>query len=349
MSWTEVACLGLGAGLVLRLVGALFEVDMAARTAAMLIILPLALVLRREGPRSQRTDLGIGILAASTWILGLIVPIEASDTGWLVVIHGPLLLWCLMGVWTAGQQWTEREARIHYLLQTGEILVFTGAILLGGVLLTLLTLAMFSVISIDIGRWYSDNVVVVGVAAAPIVAAGLARARELRGEALAPQLARIFSPLALVTLGAYAVAIVWTGQSPHEDRSALIVLNAMLAAAAALIALASLSPQPESRNRVLAAIQAWIAWIAVCVDVFALFTILYRTVEGGWTPNRVAVLGENLLLLCFLTGVADHLTRFARGRSNRDQLAAFVARMLPFFAGWTAFVIFVLPMLFRFA
>ncbi|MEM9173677.1 MAG: hypothetical protein AAGC67_00440 [Myxococcota bacterium] len=349
VDWFEVAALALVAGFGIRMMTLLEDDAWVARTAAWIVFVPVALVLRQRGARSRKADLGVYGIAIGALSLGLTIPIGTSSTGDLVLIHTPLLLWALVGIWAAGDRWRREAFRIDYVLRSGEVLVFTGAILLGGVLLTALTVAMFSVIEIEIAPWYYENVVLVGLAASPIVAAGLARAREFRGEALAPQLARIFSPLALATLGAYALAILWTGRSPHEDRAALIVLNAMLAAAAALIALATLSPQPESRSRWIGSIQAGIAWIAVAVDALALFSILYRTIEGGWTPNRVAVLGENLLLFVFLAGVAVHLTRFVTGRGAHDALRRFVAGVLPAFLVWTLFVIFALPALFGFA
>lgn len=347
--WGQIALWALAAGLMCRGLESIGN-DVMLRNAAFAVIVPLAFVLRQSQHRDLRVDLAIAVALFFAWIVSQTVPIETSDSGALALIHTPMLLWCGMGAWTAGAAWRDTRTRIDYVLRTGEILVFTAAILLGGILLTFLTIAMFHVIHVNIQEWYTSNVVVVGMAAAPIVAAGLTRAREARGEAIAPQLARIFSPLALTTLAAYAATIVWTGRSPHEDRDALIVLNCMLAGAAALVALSTLAPQ-TSRNRSewgLAALQASIAWIAVCVDVFALFAIAYRTAEGGWTPNRVAVLGENLLLLVFLAGVALNLSAIVTERANRQSLSRFVSVILPAFAAWTAFVVFALPLLFRF-
>lgn len=347
--WGRVTLCALAAGLLCRGLETLSD-EVMWRNVAFAVIVPLAFVLRQPQPRNLRVDLWVAAALFLSWIVSQTLPIQESDSGALALIHTPMLLWCGMGAWTAGSSWRDPQARVHYVLRSGEILVFTGAILLGGILLTFLTIAMFHLIEVDIQDWYAKNIVVVGMAASPIVAAGLTRAREARGEALAPQLARIFSPLALITLAAYAATIVWTGRSPHEDRDALIVLNCMLAGAAALVALSSLSPQtsPGRSDWGLAALQASISWIAVCVDVFALFAIAYRTAEGGWTPNRVAVLGENLLLLVFLLGVALNLSAIVTGRANRQPLASFVSKMLPAFAAWTAFIVFALPLLFGF-
>ena len=54
---------------------------------------------------------------------------------------------------------------------------------------------------------------------------------------------------------------------------------------------------------------------ALVVDVVALAAMASRISEFGFTPNRVAALGENLILLANLAGTAWFYARFVFGGS----------------------------------
>jgi hypothetical protein len=237
--------------------------------------------------------------------------------------------------------------RAEFVALVAEIAIFSLAILFGGALLTALTINVFSLIRLDISKFYFKNVVVSGSAAAPVIAAGLERARSRRGERLGPALARIFSPLALATLLAYAIAIVGTRRNPYEDRESLAVLYAMLLATAVLVTLMVLQNGAPAPRRVLVLACA-IASLSVAVDGLALSAIVYRFASFGVSPNRLAVLGGNLLLFGYLCGLAFSLARATSTSGDPDMPLRWIARNIPFFGIWSALWVFVFPAVFAF-
>jgi hypothetical protein len=77
---------------------------------------------------------------------------------------------------------------------------------------------------------------------------------------------------------------------------------------------------------------------------------LYRISSWGFTPNRVAVLGANILFFVHLILIALQL--FKQYRKKEVEFWAIekvIAVFLPFYAGWALFVAMVVPFIFRFS
>jgi hypothetical protein len=88
---------------------------------------------------------------------------------------------------------------------------------------------------------------------------------------------------------------------------------------------------------------------ALALDVMVLVAMLGRIGDLGFTPNRAAALGLNLVLLVDLTGAAWLSARFLAGRGTVHRLERWQTGYLPVFALWAAVVVVVLPPLFGFA
>jgi len=67
------------------------------------------------------------------------------------------------------------------------------------------------------------------------------------------------------------------------------------------------------------------------------------------SPNKVAALGENLVLLVNLAWSSVLYWRFVRGRSTLIDLERWQTTYLPVYAGWAAIVVVVFPPIFRWA
>lgn len=76
--------------------------------------------------------------------------------------------------------------------------------------------------------------------------------------------------------------------------------------------------------------------------------MLARIGDLGFTPNRTAALGLNLVLLVNLAGAAWLSMRFLTGRSTFNRLERWQTTYMPVFALWSATVVVVLPPLFAF-
>ena len=87
---------------------------------------------------------------------------------------------------------------------------------------------------------------------------------------------------------------------------------------------------------------------ALVLDLMVLGAMVIRIGDLGFTPNRAAALGLNLVLLVNLAGTAWLSMRFLRGRVTFHRLERWQTSYLPVFALWAAIVVVVLPPLFGF-
>ena len=78
----------------------------------------------------------------------------------------------------------------------------------------------------------------------------------------------------------------------------------------------------------------------------ALAAIAARISEFGFTPNRVAALGENLILLVNLAWSAWLYARFVRHRGSFAALERWQIAYLPVYAVWAALVVVMFPPVF---
>ncbi len=91
-----------------------------------------------------------------------------------------------------------------------------------------------------------------------------------------------------------------------------------------------------------------LAFLAILNNGIALSAIGFRLVELGITPNRLAVLGSNVLVMLNLLAVTRELMGLLRGNKNLQDVEAGMTRFLPVYALWAAIVSFVFPFVFMF-
>ena len=106
---------------------------------------------------------------------------------------------------------------------------------------------------------------------------------------------------------------------------------------------------PEAKPNLFDGVSAALVFLALIVDGIALAAIAGRISEFGPSPNRVAALGVNLILLANLAGSGWFLAGFLRGRAAFPALRRWQAAFLPIYAAWAAFVVAAFPFLFSFA
>ncbi len=86
--------------------------------------------------------------------------------------------------------------------------------------------------------------------------------------------------------------------------------------------------------------------ITVIIDLIALSAIYYRLGTFGITPNRLAILGSNVLILGNLVLLIIDLYKvnFKKGLIREVELT--IARYLPVYLIWIIFVVFGFPLIF---
>ncbi len=288
------------------------------------------------------------IYSAVVLILALFVnllPYKETDSINLVLIHSPLFLWCLFGLTYVSFDYKNIAKRIAFIRFNGELLIMTGLLLIAGVLLTAITLGLFSAIKMNIEEFYINYVVIVGAVAAPIVAYYLIQVYPSITSKIAPVIARVFTPLVLITLMVYLVSLVFSESKILKDRDLLILFNVMLLAVMAIIVF-SISELDKSKNRNINTLILFsLALLAIVINTIALTAIITR-VYNGLTPNRTVVLVSNLLIFVNLILIAKSLFQSYFKAKQLDSVESTVAKYLPVYLAWTVIVIFVLPFLF---
>jgi hypothetical protein len=181
-----------------------------------------------------------------------------------------------------------------------------------------------------------------------IVAAWLVESKQRVVENMAPVLSMLFTPLFAVMLAGAAVVYAATGLGGAFDRELLSVFDALLLVVLGLVLYGMSARDPSTTPDWLDRIQLLAVVSALVLDVMVLGAMIARIGELGFTPNRTAALGLNLVLLVNLAGAAWLSARFLTGRSRLHRLERWQTTYLPVFALWAATVVVILPPLFAF-
>jgi hypothetical protein len=291
--------------------------------------------------------LALAFLAAS--LFANVYPFEAGgDTETLSALHLPIAAWLIVGVAYVGGRWFANSERMNFVRFSGELFIYYVLIALGGGVLTAFTLMMFRAIGVDVG-WFAGNwLVPCGAMAAVIVGSWLVEAKQSVIENMAPVLTRLFTPLFTLVLLVFLTTMLWTGGAVDVKREVLIAFDLLLALVVGLVLYAASARDASAPPDFFDRMQLLLVVSALAVDVLALASITARISEFGFTPNRVAALGENFILLVNLAGTAWRYARFLRRRGSFADLERWQIAYLPVYSLWAAFVIAVFPPLFGF-
>ena len=271
-----------------------------------------------------------------------------SDTLILACIHLPLFLWTVLGFAFVGDNLNNNQRRLDFLRYNADLVVMTTIILIAGGLLTGITFGLFELIDIRIEDFYFRYVGIWGLAAAPIVGTYLVQTNPQLVNKVSPVIAKVFTPLVLVTLVVYLIALVFTGKNPYNDREFLLIFNALLIGVMALIFFSIAETSKSVNNKIVTLVLLGLSVVTVLVNGIALSAILYRITEWGITPNRLAVLGGNVLILANLLIVTYRLFATIKDSKEIEKVENSIAAFLPIYCVWTIFVTFIVPMLFNF-
>ena len=271
-----------------------------------------------------------------------------SDSVLMALVHFPMFSLSLLGISFMGEHWRSPDHRLAYVGYLGELLIYTVLILAGGVVLSVLTVVLFSNISLNIDEWYFENVVVIGMATAPVVGTYLYDSIRYRERTFAPLLSNVFAPLFLITVLGYIIATLLSGKNPFMDRDFLITLNGLLLITLA-ITVFSISGKKDARHsRLSDFINVALLVATLALNAAALAAILYRWTDEGITVNRVVVTGANVIIFLHLITLLWAYIFQAKGVQNLDNLNRAVTKYLPVYSAWSFIVLFVLPLVFKF-
>lgn len=289
-----------------------------------------------------------GLILIGLLFINFLPHVKQSDTLLLSCIHLLLFLWSILGVAFVGETRNNEEKGLSYLRYNGDLIVMTTLILIASGIMTAITLGLFKLIGFKIETFYFENVVVFGLPAAPIVGTYLTQTNPQLVGKVSPVLAKLFSPLVLMMLVIYLVAILYSGKDPYNDREFLLMFDALLIGVMAIIFFSVAETSKTTKSLPEIWILFLLSTVTVLVNGIALSAILFRISAWGITPNRAAVLGSNVLILLNLLLVTAQLFRVLSKKDTLPGVGKAIADYLPVYSVWAIIVTFLFPLLFGF-
>ena len=271
-----------------------------------------------------------------------------SDTIMLACIHLPIFLWAILGYTFVGGDLKNSVKKIEFLQFNGDFVVMTAVIVLAGIVFTGITFGLFELIGLNIENFYQQYIIVWAAPAVPILSTYLVRNNPGLVNKISPTIAKIFTPIVFLTLLIFLGAIIYTGKNVYNDRNFLLIFNALLIGVMAIILFSLSEATKNAHSKINLIFLFGLSVLTIVLNGIALSAISFRLVEFGITPNRIAVLGANLLIFTNLVLVAYKLLFIVRGKMEVDKVETTIAFFIPIYAIWTATVTFILPLLFNF-
>jgi hypothetical protein len=281
-----------------------------------------------------------------TVYVNLLPSVTNSDSVNLVCIHLPLLLWCVFGIVYNDFDLKNKIKRIEFLRYNGDLAILMAIIVIAGGILTVITIGLFHAIGINIENFYMKNVVIVGAVSVPIVATFIMKNYTVLANKIAPIIANIFSPLVLITAIVFLLALAVSGKNLYSDREFLLIFNIMLIGVMAVIVFSISETSAIGKQKFTEMILFILSIITVIIDLIALSAIFYRLGTFGITPNRLAVLGSNMLILGNLVLIIIDLFKVNFRNALIGEVELTIAKYLPVYLAWILFVVFGFPLIF---
>jgi hypothetical protein len=289
-----------------------------------------------------------GISLAGLIFINSLPDVKQSDTLILSCIHLVLLLWSVLGFAFVGGPENNEPKRLGFLKYNGDLVVMTALILIAGAIMSAITVGLFSLIGYHIEQFYFKNVAIFGLAAAPIVGTYLTQTNPQLVGKVSPVIAKLFSPLVLVMLVVYLIARAYSAKNPYNDREFLMIFNALLIGVMAIIFFSVAETARAAKSNTQLWVLLLLSVVTIVVNGIALSAILFRISEWGFTPNRTAILGGNVLILINLVLVTVRIFKVVSKKADITGVGSVIALYLPIYFIWTIIVTFIFPLIFGF-
>jgi hypothetical protein len=272
-----------------------------------------------------------------------------SQTELLLALHVPIALWLAVGVAYAGGRWGQVAGRMDFIRFSGELFIYYVLIALGGGVLTGFIGLIFHAIGVNAEPFIGPWLLPCGAAGAVLVASWLVEAKQSVIENMAPVLTRLFTPLFALMLVVFLATVAWTGRAGYIERNMLIAFDLLLVVVLGLLVYSVSARDREAPAGLFDILQVVLLVSALLTDAVALHAIATRISEFGFTPNRVAALGENVVLLGNLGWSTVLYFRFLLRRGGFDALERWQTDYIPVYAAWAAGVAVAFPPIFGYA
>jgi len=266
----------------------------------------------------------------------------------LTALHLPIALWLGVGIAYAADRWSQVAGRMDFIRFSGELFIYYALIAFGGGVFTAFLMMLFKIIGINAQPFVQSWLIPCGAAGAVVVASWLVEAKQSVIENMAPVLTRLFTPLFAALLVAFLATLLFTGRGINIERDMLKAFDGLLMVVLGLLLYSISARDPRLPPGTFDVMQVVLVVSALLADAVALWAIAARITEFGFSPNRVAVLGMNVILLVNLAWSAVLYLRFLRGSGPLTSLEKWQTDYLPVYGAWAAMVVIIFPPLFRY-
>jgi len=135
----------------------------------------------------------------------------------------------------------------------------------------------------------------------------------------------------------------------HEQACGATPVNGLLLVVLCITVFSIVERDKDSSTGLIDYINIALAAVTLLINAIALSAILFRLASFGFTPNRVIVLGANLIIMVHLARMCWAYFRVVRGRAGFTGMRWVVTSYLPVYGAWAAVVAFLLPLAFWFS
>jgi len=270
---------------------------------------------------------------------------ENSDVFDLILLHMPIFSWLIFGLSYLGNDLKDPLKRLNFLRLNGDFIIVGGVIFLSGLLFSGITISLFEIIGIDIAENYFDYFGIWALSSLPVVTVFVVTKSPDLVKKVSSLIANIFTPLVVLMLILYLPSMFFSEFDPFKDRDSLMTMNILNISVMVLVVFSLSSFKKLVSNFKINSVLA-LSVLTIIVNVICLVAIVDRLFEMGFTPNRITVLGANLLILINLFYVFFSLIK---GKSNEDKVLNVkhsIGKYMPIYGIWFAIVIFILPLVF---
>ena len=295
-----------------------------------------------------------------------------SQTGILSAMHLPVVLWLLAGLAYTAIQYHSKPARhsaarsearmiaespsgagnstaaLDFIRFTGEWVVFLILTWLVGGTIIGLVLAALNIAGVEFWRWGMGFSILIAMLI-PLwlfLSIWLTELTRNLVSKMLSVLTWVFTPIMLAALVLVFTIFLSSGTIIRADRDLLMLLDGVLIVVLALVLYSIAARNPNRPPGVFDWLQLIMIGVAVVMNIFALIWMVVRLADFGWTANRAAALGLNLILVVNLAYIGWLLFQYLRGSTIYPKMLQWQSKYLPVFAIWAAVVVLIFPLLF---
>tara|TARA_Y100001001_G_scaffold159688_1_gene181048 strand:+ start:226 stop:1164 length:939 start_codon:yes stop_codon:yes gene_type:complete len=274
----------------------------------------------------------------------------------LMALHLPFVAWSVLGLSVTWNRADQSQQFFAFIVESMEALLAGGICLGAGVIFVGLIAGIFEVLGVQFPEALILTIVPFGLGLIPVLAVAAVydprRAPTQQEPTGLARILRIMTWLLLpLALGVLAIYVFWFIPNyfwrAFDERDVLVIYNATIIAILALLAAAVSTTNAsgfQTNARFLRPAILSLTTLGLSLNVYALAAIVSRFLQYGFTPNRHAVLGWNIVTLLMLALLLSRAWP-AKDENWISVFRASMAQGVLLASAWAAWVVWGIPLL----